>query len=298
MFRARRTAARLLLAFSAAHLPGCGGGGSTPSAPAAVPATPTPVPSPVARDGLTHDIVAAAISPALPRPGDAVSATASDFLVREQRYDGTPLFLWPAYQGRDLDYTNQLVYHARFSDGSYRMVRWASSGFTVSLDDLGENSQVMDRTSEVVAEMVRRTGLPISIGNGGACRVLIDPSVLDRNAVATASWSFQGSTIVGATVRFANLRELAGGGRGDYVNTLLHEMGHVLGLGHSPDRREVMTPGEGPGTVSSEFQPGEAQSLHMMYFHRSAGNRSPDRDGALGAPSTAAARPVTVEIVD
>jgi Matrixin len=82
------------------------------------------------------------------------------------------------------------------------------------------------------------------------------------------------------------------------VNTFLHEMGHVLGLGHSPDRREVMTPGAGPGTNVSEFQSGEALSLHMMYFHRAAGNQSPDRDPAFRARSAADAIPTTVEIVD
>lgn len=271
MFRARRTAGLLLLALAASPFQGCGGGTSTTASPASpVPAPPTPVAAPTARDGLTHENVSADVALALPRSGEGVVARASQFLLREQVYDGTPIFLWPAYQGRDQEYVDQLVYHLRFSDGSYRMVRWASAGFTVSLDDLAGNYQVMDRTREVVAEMVRRTGLPISIGSGGACRVIIDPSVLDRDAVATATWSFQGSTIVGATVRFANFRELVGGGRGDYVNTFLHEMGHVLGLGHSPDRREVMTPGAGPGTNVSEFQSGEALSLHMMYFHRPA----------------------------
>jgi hypothetical protein len=299
MIRLRRTARFLLLALVGACLPGCGGGPSaTTPVPSTLPAAPTPAPPPVARDGVTHAIVSAEVNPALPRTGDAVSARAAQFLVREQVFDGTALFLWPAPQGRDQEYVNQLVYHARFTDGSYGIIRWAS-GFTVTLDDLAENPALLDRTHEVVAELVRRTGHPITIGPGGACRIIVDPSVLDRGAVATTTWSFEGPRIVGATVRFASVRELAGGGNADYVNTLLHEMGHVMGLGHSPDRHDVMTPGgAGTGHVVSEFQPGEASSLHMMYAHRTAGNRAPDRDVSLGAQSADGAPPVTVEIVD
>ncbi len=194
--------ALLLLALGGVCLPSCGGGPSpaAPSSPSTPPPTPTPVPLPVARDGLTHEIVSAGISPPTPRVGDAVTVGAPLFLVREQVFDGNAIFLWPADQGRDQEYVNELVYFAKFTDDTY--------------------------------------------------------------------------------------------------HTLLHEMGHVVGLGHSPDRREVMAEGEGPGTLKGEFQQGEALALHMMYAHRTAGNISPDRDAALSARSLAAVRPLTVEILD
>ncbi len=252
----------------------------------------------MARDGLTHDVVSAEISPPAPRVGEAVTARAPAFLVRDQPFDGTAIFLWPSPQGREQEYVDELVYHVRFTDGSYRMVRW-DSGFTVTLDgNLGEFGLVADRTRQVVAELVRRTGLQISIGTGGACRILLDPSVAERNAVATASYSFRGPTVVGATVRFATIQEISGSARADYLNTLLHEMGHVVGLGHSVDTRDVMTPGAGPGTKVGEFQPGEALSLHMMYAHRTPGNVPPDRHPSVAPRSMAAATPSTVEIVD
>ena len=269
-------------------LSACGGGGSTTPTP--VP-TPTPAPPlPVARDGWTHEIVSAEITPAAPRLGETVSARAATFLLREQVFDATVLFLWPAEQ----EYVNALVYHLQFTDGSYRLVRW-SAGFTVTLDgDLVENGTVVNKTHEVVAEIVRRTGLPISIAPGGVCRILVDPSVADRNAVASVSWSFRGATIVGADVRFARTQEISGGVRAEYGNTLLHEMGHVMGLGHSPSSRDVMTPGSGPGTRVVEFQPDEALTLHMMYAHRTAGNMPPDRDPALSARSSATPRTVVI----
>ena len=144
----------LLLALVGACLPSCGGGPSTITpVPSAIPATPTPVPPAVARDGLTHEVVSAEINPARPRTGEGVTARAPEFLVREQMFDGATLFLWPGYQGHDQEYVNELVYHARFTDGSYGIIRW-TNGFTVTLDGLAENPGVMDRTQEVVAEMV------------------------------------------------------------------------------------------------------------------------------------------------
>jgi hypothetical protein len=40
---------------------------------------------------------------------------------------------------------------------------------------------------------------------------------------------------------------------------------------------------EGTRTTHGEYQPREAVALHMMYQHRLAGNRPPDKDGALAA---------------
>jgi hypothetical protein len=218
------------------------------------------------------------------------------FILREQMFDGTSLFLWPVSPEYDESYVTELVYHVRFTDGSYRLVRWGT-GFTVTLvGDLAENGAVMNKTHEVVAELALRTGLQISIGPGGSCRILVDPAVEDQDAVALVNYSFQGASIVGADVKFARTQEISGGAQADYGNTLLHEMGHVLGLGHSRDVRDVMTPGEGPGTRVVEFQPGEALNLHMMYSHRAVGNRPPDRDPAVGVRSVAT--PTTFVILD
>ena len=292
MSQPNRALSILFLGLAGLWLPACGGGRSpsAPSVPVGPPATPAPVPLPVAHDGSTHEVVFAQITPATPRLGEAVSATAPSYLMREQAFDGTALFLWPAEQ----EYVNQLVYHLQFTDDSYRMVRWAS-GFTVTLDgDLAQNDTVLRKTQEVVAEVVRRTGLPVSVGPGGACRILIDPTILDDDAIGQASWTFRGATIVSAEVKFARVQEISGGVNADYANTLLHEMGHVMGLGHSPSTRDVMTPGSGPGTRVGEFQPSEAVTLHMMYGHRVAGNLPPDRDPALSGRSSAAPRTVVI----
>ena len=226
--------------------------------------------------------MAADIAPPSPAIGTKVTVQAPGYLRREQRFDGAPIFLWPS----DENYVRTLVYDWEFGDGSHRMVRWPQP-FMVSLDgDLAEDPAVVAKAQEVVAEITRITGLPITIGPGGACLILINPSILEHDAIAQASMTFHGATVTGARVEFATRHEIAGGAGSDYRNTLLHEMGHVMGLNHSPSNRDVMTPAEGPGTKEGQYQPDEATCLHMMYVHRKAGNFFPDRDPALGAATS------------
>jgi hypothetical protein len=287
----------LILAPALLSLAGCGG--SSPAAPRPVAATPTPapaptpVPPPVAREGVDHEVVEAEITPAAPGLRDAVSVRAPGFLLREQRYDGGPIYIWKVEE----DYVNALVYPLTFTDGSFRMIRWAG-GFTLTLDQgLDANDTVLRKTQETVAEVVRRTGLPITIGPNGAVRVVVDANILTNdNAVGLAIRSYQGANIVGGTIKFASVQDLLGTNRADYTNVFLHEMGHIMGLGHSPLAREIMTAGGGSRTTLGEFQPREAMALHMMYQHRLAGNRPPDKDGALATQS--AAQPTVSVIKD
>ena len=266
---------------------GCGGGGS--SAPSRVPAaaptpasTPTPVAAPVVRDGWTEEGVTATVAPPSPAAGTTVSVQAPGFLVREQRFDGSPIFLWPS----DENYVRQLVYDWESSDGVNRMLRWPRP-FTVTLDgDLADDDAVVAKTEEVVAEITGLTGLPITIGPGGEVLILINPAILDEGAIAQTSFGARGAAITDARVEFADRQEISGGAGSDYRNTLLHEMGHVMGLSHSASDRDVMTPAEGPGTKEGHYQPDEATCLHMMYVHRQPGNLPPDRDAALGTATS------------
>jgi hypothetical protein len=245
----------------------------------------------VARDGLTHEVLAAEITPPAPGVREAVTVRAPGFLMREQRYDGSAIHLW----GAEEQYVNEIVYPAPFSDGSFRMIRWAGP-FTVTLEaGLEANDAVVRKTQEVVAEAARASGLPITIGPNGAVRVVVDGALLNDNLLGQASRSYQGATIVGGTIKLASIQDLLGTNRADYTNVYLHELGHILGLGHSPLAREIMTAGGGARTTLGEFQPREAMALHMMYQHRQAGNRPPDKDGALFTQS--AARPL-VGVID
>jgi hypothetical protein len=95
----RRAAVLLLFLYS---FPGCGGGGGS-SAPSNVPAAtptpapaPTPVPAPVIRNGWTEEGVTAEVTPPSPSIGTAVTVKAPGFLVREQPFAASAIFLWPS----------------------------------------------------------------------------------------------------------------------------------------------------------------------------------------------------------
>ena len=234
--------------------------------------------------------MAASISPSAPALGARVTATAAGFLTREQVFERAEIFLWPG----EPDYVHDTAYW-EFTDGSFRVIRW-NTGFTVTLEgELGTDPVLVRKAQEVAAEASRHIGYPISVGPGGAVTITVDPGLDDDAAVAQADVRTTGSVITGAVISFRRRAEIAGGPQAAYSNTLLHEMGHVIGLGHSPDDKDVMTPAEGRGTRESAYQPGEAGCLRMIYVHRRAGNRFPDRDPALGAAVGRLRHPVVVD---
>jgi hypothetical protein len=279
---------RAILLGLAAALSACGGGSSPTPLPAASIAPPTTVSAaPGFLDGLTGAPVGATAAPAAPRNGEAVTVTAPDYLTRRQLFSGGPVQLWRATE----DYVHGFAY-GEFTDGSYRTVRWTQP-FVVTLDgDLATNDAVVAKTRDVIAEVQRTTGLAVTLGPNGGCVISIDPDILDtHDAVGLARMRYVGATIVSASLSFASRAEILGNGRAGYANTLLHEMGHAIGLDHSKHTGDVMTPSSGPGTRVSQYQEGEVTALRMMYFHRSPGNYFPDRDPAVAAAGRDAAQP-------
>lgn len=266
---------------------GCGGS-SSPSNPTPQP-TATPVPpaeSPAVIDGWSEQPVTAEASPPMVGLGQGVVVRAPGYLAREQRYDFEPIALWPAEPA----YVRELVYDWEFTDGQLRLIRW-DQPFTLTLEGtLSNDGEVRTRARQVLDEIRRRTGLQVDIGPGGEVVIDIDPSVADEQAVAIARLRFRASTITGGTISFVDRQEIVGGRGAAYGNTFLHEMGHIIGLAHSPRPSDVMTPAGGRGTTVDAYQRDEAIALHMMYFHRAAGNQPPDKDPQLVAASGATPR--------
>jgi hypothetical protein len=271
-----------------ATLVGCGGS-SSPTQPSTPTTTPTPPAVPVVRDGMTDQVVAAQVDPPAPRIGTRISVTAAGYLTREQLFEVPDIFLWPGESG----YIHDLAYW-EFSDGSFRTLRW-NEPFTITLDeDLANDPAIIAKAQEVAAEASRHIGLPVSVGPGGAVTVGIDASLEDDHAVGKATVSSRGGAITTVRIVFWRRFEIAGGPRANYPNTFLHEMGHAIGLGHSPRNTDVMTPADGPGSRQATYQPGEASCLHMSYAHRRPGNFFPDRDPALAAASSAIPRTTVI----
>lgn len=289
--------AALLLAVVAT---GACGGGSSPATPTVVPTpapTPTPVPPLQIIDGITGQAVTVAGAPARPGLGEALLLEAPGYLLRQQKYEGKPVTLWPG----DQDYVNSMVYWGQFSDGVYRLIRW-SNGFTITLDgDLANDDFVNRSAQETALELSRTTGLAINVGPGGTCIVRVNPSdpVLEGGRfIAYANRRYRGAEIIGGDVVFINRAEIAGGAGTNYRNTLLHELGHIIGLGHSGSGFDVMDPGGSihPGGKRSTFSDNETAVIRMMYANRKIGNRPPDADPGLFASSVA--RPLESRVID
>jgi hypothetical protein len=282
-----------LAGLAIAGLGACGGGGSNrgPSAPAAV-ATPTPAPvavAPEVRNGETGVAISgASASPAQVLPGAPVAVTAAGFLRRQQLFvGGTPIFLWP----QEEPYVRAIVYHG----GEFGLIRWAG-GFRVKPWPGTE-----EKMAVVVAEASRVSGLPITLTTGAAeVEIVLDPAepaLADLTALAVTFRSFSGLTITRSRVVFRSLGEFLGNSRqhGGRTNTALHEMGHVLGLGHSISYHDVMS-NENDRNPGLTYGAGEELALRMMYTHRAPGNAFPDR--APGVPTATVLRTPPSVVVD
>lgn len=259
-------------------MPGCGGGSSTPSTPSAAVAAPAPTaaPPPVIVDGLSGVTVS----------GATLSSGASMLTIRAGGYrsprettqrTGT-IMLWPTMQtpGYYLsdDYIDTLVYQG----GTGRLYRWTTPIVLTLGTGLVGDAAAAAILTRVAAAIPAIPGLPpISIAATG--NVVFQLGNPGPDALARCEYRTRGFEIIGADLVFGT-RDIALGGppRG---NTPLHETGHALGIvGHSSRAADVMSVG-GRRDGSLNFSGDETALLTMMYAHRRAGNRPPDRDPEL-----------------
>lgn len=228
-------------------LAGCGGSNPVGPSPNGIP-TPTPVPR--VMDGVTGQPVSATVEPG--------KFSAPGYLTREQR--SGDVFLWPA---PDQDYIRTLVYGEFSTNG--RLTRWEGGAFV----SCGIDSPEIQAT---VATMVQVSG--IQRGSSSApCNITWEINAADP-ALATGGFAgtyrtWQGYSIVAARVVFRDA--------GVISNSLPHEGGHILGLGHAGDRASDLMYAFSDRKASS-FSARELVQLNMMYRHRAAGNQWPDRE--------------------
>lgn len=263
---------RVSSAIVAAGLAAACGSKSSPVASSPVPiATPVVVQSTL--DGITGTRVTSQIQGV-----DPVIVTASGYLVRQQPLAPVVL-LWPQPE----DYVKATVY----SSGDFCLIRWPS-GSTLRFSFTADLARYDTLLTEMAAEAARWSRLPVialPAGDPSAnIRFAVDPAAnVEANALALTyrTYSAGSCRIVGSTVTFREARNIDGGQRN---NTLLHEIGHVLGLAHSPDPNDVMSV-DAKRTNDRVFGGNERLALTMMYVNRKAGNAFPDREvvGLLSA---------------
>lgn len=219
------------------------------------PTSPVPVFSDSPRPVSVHVVDGTTGQPVTATVGTG-SYSAPGYLTREQR--SGDVFLWPA---PDPAYVQTLAY-GEFSLGG-RLNTWTGGAFV---------SCGLDRP-EIQATLALMTAVTGIQQGTGTCNVTWEINPADP-ALATGGFAgtyrtWQGYGISSARVVFRDA--------GAISNSLPHEGGHILGLGHAGDRASDLMYAFSDRRASS-FSARELVQLNMMYRHRAAGNSWPDRE--------------------
>lgn len=237
---------------------------------------------------LTSDAVGRLALPSAFDRGSLLDVVHEGFLDRQTVLRGeteTLITLWPNSSPTGLDeaFTFELVYDSVKGSGGRRLLRLAPSvreAYIRAAEPIRGDPKAMETVARAAdtltdvtdgAVVFRVTDDPPA---GAVVFELVvdpgDPAIVD--AVAAAKRRMSAWEILGGTVVYAAL----GTAR---TSTTLHELGHMFGLAHSPDPRDVMH-----RFRSSErrerFSDREALAMRLMLLRR-AGNERPDNDRSV-----------------
>lgn len=237
---------------------GCGGGGgggtSAPSNPVALSVI----------DGVTGAAVAGA--PPSARPGDTVAVERAGYLRRDTIVprDGV-LSLWPATV--DEAFVRTLVYGE--VGARNRLMRWTGTTVPVARDFPAD-----------VVEAVR-PWVTLTPSDSPALTIAVDPNDSGWAPLAPQAIGFALTQVVDSDAHIISSRLVF---RSEAAlrlpGSLLHEVGHGLGLSHSARQADLMFPSTARTTTT--FSADERVLLTMMYARRRPGQVAPDNDQALG----------------
>jgi hypothetical protein len=241
-------------------------------------------------------------------PAPPVEATSGAFLDRRtlvRAPDERRFTLWPrlAEGGFDEAFTAGVVYtnadcpfDASARGPSQALQRPARGAATLVLGpDFAGNEAARDAHERAVAEINGALAGIMTLtvaGQRPAAGLFFDLVVDPADANCPGPEAFRAvaytqlsaaSEIVGGRIVYCSVRS------GELFNLVLHETGHLVGLRHAADRRDVMFCSSGRPSAFSER---ERLALRLL-FERRTGNRFPDDDRqSTGALSVARARAV------
>ena len=307
---------RVTAALGLVSLLACGGGGGSPTTGSRVAPTPSPRPSgwPAGTtvelvDGDTGRTVQGTVAVAgvtvpagaplanAAAVGVTVDVSVPGFLPRQTlvRTGEARLLLWPDSAAMPGDYTRSLVYTASAGtlDSMRRLPTSTRIVAVVPSADIQGDPEAMDAHRAAIEAINGATaplGVTYRLGGTGdlSLPTKVDPSTdpcRDRMTRAfTSLWLSGANEITRAEITFCGTAISATPG------TVVHELGHTLGLRHSTDAHDMMYP-----YAQSSRPPAptgrEALAMSLMRARRS-GTQWPDND----RDATAAAA-VRVEIV-
>jgi hypothetical protein len=225
--------------------------------------------------------------------GAEVDVEAPGSLPRRTRVrDGeTRVTLWPDHAGLPAEYTRKLVYTAstvhdsaslvpldRLSPRVHSLALAPSAALEADPRALAAHRQAVDHFNAAVQE---RT--VFSVGQGADMTVptridAADPSCEGRHGRLLARTWVAEHEVTRAEIVFCSevpTRAPA---------AIAHELGHILGLAHSPEPREIMHPFHGASDAGG-FSPREALVMRLLHLRR-GGNTWPDNDRTVSAEAS------------
>lgn len=207
------------------------------------------------------------VTAAFSSQGGVITVVADGYLPRVARSTTEPFYLWP----QDEAYVRALVY----GNTPPVLYRWTHD-FTI------ETTPDLTRiVTSALVEIHAATQLSASFQTPGDVVIRIDPSdpYFDDKPTVTGYARIRSSgngALIGGVIAFRDDATPA--------IAMLHELGHAVGLTHSPRLDDVMY-ATTQRTRSSEFSERELIALRLMYRRRAPGNTAPDSEAGVSATS-------------
>jgi hypothetical protein len=232
--------------------------------------------------------------------GSLLDVVAPDFLDRQtlvRRDDSRRLVLWPrSTRYFDESYTLELVYTAATPEAGVtgaepleRVRRGTTEAVVVPSSEILADDQARQSHFDAVAVLNAALGgrltyviSPTRPASGVVFEAKIDPAdpLCTDRTLGYARNSVRSGEIVSGTIVYCRPEEIG-------LTLVAHELGHTVGLHHSPSGGDVMYRYI-PQYGAPQFSTAETLTMGLL-FERLAGNRYPDNDrqaAAAGATGT------------